>query len=313
MVSFSKPKVLFIAGTGRSGSTLIGSLLGTVRNAVAVGEVRFLWERGLIANQTCGCGEVFMNCEFWKEVLARVEQRVDGFDPERIARTLAKTVRIRRLPGLLYDGADLDVMVRESIYEVYESISTISGNAVIIDSSKLPTYAMLLAEDARIDLKILHVVRDPRASAWSWMRGQKGANSAAELQIVDERMDRFSPLKSSLLWSLWNTTAKNVFGSGDYQLLRYEDFVERPRETIVNTSRFAGLDVRDEIFTDPDKAILELSHTVAGNPNRFHRGVTRIVSDDEWHSAMPRSSRLLVTAITRPVLRSLGYPTSSAR
>ena len=140
---------------------------------------------------------------------------------------------------------------------------------MIIDSSKLPTYAMLLAEDARIDLKILHVVRDPRASAWSWMRGQRGANSAAELQIVDEQMDRFSPLKSSLLWSLWNTTAKNVFGSGDYQLLRYEDFVERPHKTIVNTSRFAGLDVHDEIFTNPIRRFSSSATPSPGIPNRF--------------------------------------------
>ena len=40
-------RVLYVAGAGRSGSTVLANLLGEVPGFVSVGEVRFLWERGL--------------------------------------------------------------------------------------------------------------------------------------------------------------------------------------------------------------------------------------------------------------------------
>ena len=44
------PRVLFIAGTGRSGSTLLERLLGQIPEVAPLGEVVHLWERGVIDN-----------------------------------------------------------------------------------------------------------------------------------------------------------------------------------------------------------------------------------------------------------------------
>ena len=40
--------MLHISGEGRSGSALLGSLLGRRRGWFSAGEVRYLWQRGLI-------------------------------------------------------------------------------------------------------------------------------------------------------------------------------------------------------------------------------------------------------------------------
>ena len=40
-------KVLLLAGSGRSGSTVLANLLGSVEGAFSGGELRYLWERGL--------------------------------------------------------------------------------------------------------------------------------------------------------------------------------------------------------------------------------------------------------------------------
>ena len=47
-------------------------------------------------------------------------------------------------------------------------------------------------------------------------------------------------------------------------------------------------------------------HTVAGNPDRFQSEV-KIKTDIEWQTKMPRADRLLVTALTFPLLLHLGY------
>ena len=46
-------KVLFIAGTSRSGSTLLGQLLGQIDGFIHIGELRQLWKKGFGQNSPC--------------------------------------------------------------------------------------------------------------------------------------------------------------------------------------------------------------------------------------------------------------------
>ena len=41
--------VLYIAGSGRSGSTVLGRILGRVEGFGAVGELRYVWERRILS------------------------------------------------------------------------------------------------------------------------------------------------------------------------------------------------------------------------------------------------------------------------
>src|SRR5690242_10887667 len=76
-------KVLFIAGSGRSGSTLLDMLLGQINGFYSTGELRFIWERGFGQNQLCGCGKPFRECDFWTEV---VKEGFGGFESINHAR-----------------------------------------------------------------------------------------------------------------------------------------------------------------------------------------------------------------------------------
>ena len=69
--------VLFIAGPGRSGSTLLDLLLGQIDGFCSTGEMRYIWERGFAQNQLCGCGKPFRECEFWTQV---VKEAFGGFE-----------------------------------------------------------------------------------------------------------------------------------------------------------------------------------------------------------------------------------------
>jgi hypothetical protein len=43
--------VLYVAGTGRSGSTLLARVLGEADGFVAAGELRYVWQRGLVEDR----------------------------------------------------------------------------------------------------------------------------------------------------------------------------------------------------------------------------------------------------------------------
>src|SRR5918995_1530890 len=49
-------KVLYVAGLGRSGSTILANTLGQVEGFFSGGELNFIWKHALIENRLCGCG-----------------------------------------------------------------------------------------------------------------------------------------------------------------------------------------------------------------------------------------------------------------
>jgi hypothetical protein len=61
-------------------------------------------------------------------------------------------------------------------------------------------------------------------------------------------------------------------------------------------------------FSGPDEAIVDVSHTVSGNPSRFTRGTVRLSVDDEWIVRQPVRDRILSTAIAAPLMIRYGYP-----
>ena len=64
-------KVLYIAGWGRSGSTILDNVLGQVDGFFSAGELMFLWRRGLIEGRLCGCGRPLRDCDVWMHILDR--------------------------------------------------------------------------------------------------------------------------------------------------------------------------------------------------------------------------------------------------
>ena len=61
-------KVLYVAGLGRSGSTILANTLGQVEGFFSGGELNFIWKHALIENRLCGCGRPSRECPFWGPV-----------------------------------------------------------------------------------------------------------------------------------------------------------------------------------------------------------------------------------------------------
>jgi hypothetical protein len=60
-------KVLYIAGSGRSGSTFLGQVLGQVPGFCFVGETLYAWHT-FDQHRLCGCGTPLVDCTFWHAV-----------------------------------------------------------------------------------------------------------------------------------------------------------------------------------------------------------------------------------------------------
>src|SRR5580765_943372 len=78
--------VLYIGGRHRSGTTLLELMLGQIPGFFAAGELRQIWERGVVERRRCGCERSFPECPFWTEVGAKA---FGGWDGPEVTEALA--------------------------------------------------------------------------------------------------------------------------------------------------------------------------------------------------------------------------------
>jgi hypothetical protein len=303
------PVVVFLAGLGRSGSTLLEMMLAERLGAVAVGETRYLWERGIARGELCSCEVSVPECPFWTSVLAHPALASLGLHPDTLAAGQRVLNRNRKLAAMLVPslrGRRLRAALAEFARvgpPLYRAISEVSGRDVVIDSSKHPNYAAALADAGAPRLVVVHLVRDSRAVAHSWQRRVL----RPEVPWNEEYMDRLGPIQAALSWNLQNAAlslARRRYRA--FARVRYEDFVCRPDAAL---DRIAAMCSEAEASTAPGPLV----HSVAGNPMRFGDRVLEIRPDVAWQVEMPAAQRRIVTALTAPGLRWYGYPLRGRR
>ncbi len=305
MASDAKLKVLYIAGNGRSGSTLFDVILGQVPGFFAVGEVRNVWDYGLVENRPCGCGAPVRECEIWGKVFRSFpEDR--SFDPAIVAEWRERFAQTKHLVPIFLRGRRYAEAEDKKDYlrvteQLYQAIARTTGARVVVDSSKWPAYAYLLDSIPSLDVHVLHLVRDPRACAFSWRRRQQAEPG--------KYLDLQGPVYSTSYWTVWNPAIHRLFGKRDqrYLFMRYEDFVAAPRRHIDAVLRFVGEDTASAPFASEDTVAVAGTHAIEGNVAKFARGELRIRADHEWRTKMGWGSRAVVTAMTWPMLWRYGY------
>ena len=297
----ARPKILYVGGTGRSGSTLTARLLGARVAYAPVGELRYVWQRGFVENHLCECGRPFRECPFWAAVAADAFGGFDDVDVSSVLRGLRAIDRIRHIPELLSPRLRSAGFRRHVAYDaevlerLYASVSKVSGRPIVVDSSKDASYAYVLHAIGRVDLAVVHLVRDSRAVAHSWTR----AKPRPEIHWQHETMTRHAPIASALAWNEHNLLFE-VFARADHPFVRvrYEDLVERPDATLSTIADLQGASTTEGN---------DLGHSISGNPMRFDREPLRIRVDDEWIDAMTARDRRAVTMATAPFLARYGY------
>ncbi len=304
-------RVLLIAGALRSGSTLLDRVIGSYEGFCSVGEAHVIWEGSFEQNHLCGCGLPFRDCLFWGEV----SRKAFGVDIDEVDRATAirlknSVSRIRYVPWLMqshrprrYESALR--AYSELIGRLYSGIQQTSGARVIVDSSKSAAHGLILSRLPNMEVHVVHLVRDPRAVAFSWQRQRR--NPEIHWKAEDMPIERV--WTSAARWLVQNVPTELLATSAaSYSRLRYEDFLTDPSAAL--SKILAPYDWVGDTPENTENMEIDLqpTHTVSGNPMRFKQGQLKLKLDDEWHRAMLPRDRRLVTAATLPLLIRYDYP-----
>lgn len=312
------PTVVYLAGSGRSGSTLLERALGELPGFVNVGELIDLFRRVAPAGERCGCGQPFAACPFWSGVGERAFGGWDAGLLERTLRLQGEVARQRRLPALLAPGL-AGQRFRAGIAEyggiyarLYRAVADQAGARYVVDASKWPVQALALAR-AGLDVRVIHLVRDVRGVAHSL---GKQAVSRPHAVAGPDVMWHLTPASAAARWQACQSEAGLLRHCGvRVTRLRYEDFVARPRETAEAALAALEAEVDPAAFGHIGAAAIRLgsSHGLSGNPARFAEGEITLRPDEAWRTGMRRRDRAVVTAIGLPHLlrHNLGHRTTT--
>lgn len=299
--------VVSIGGASRSGSTLLNLLLGNPDEFLPVGELRYVWSRGYRQNMLCGCGTPFRECSFWRAVMTRAYGDFDKVPAADLEALQASVGEIWHLPALLSPTRTRRFDRRVDRFVAHlallcDALREVSGAGCIVDSSKLPSYCYLLSIANGHQGRLIHLVRDSRAVAFSFSKKKR----KPDVHWREAYMKRFSPFQSAIDWNALNLAMEAVGARLRPRcLVRYEDLADDPQRAIASLG-LPGVNGVASGDWDGEVA-LRTNHTVSGNPLRFVGPSLMVRPDTEWRTRMRANDRRLVTALTLPMLARYGY------
>ncbi len=311
-------RVIYIIGAGRSGSTLLDTVLANHPDVVGVGELVNLHSAGWTSNEVCACGELGTKCGFWTRVRESWQRRVPEATVEGY---VALQKRIEFYSGLGF--LQIARMLRQRISPteefqaylrqteaLYQAIAEASGKSIVVDSSKHPIRGALLAHMRGIDLRLVHLVRDARAVVWS----RKKALEADKKSGVQVAIKPRPAWYSVAFWAFINVLAAIVclFRRRQSMRMRYEDFVAEPKAQLERLGQVCELDYSATAQALLTGEPLKVEHPIAGNRMRMKGSVT-LKPDWEWRDRLPARDRAVCWLCAGWLLLAFGYGRSRTR
>ena len=269
-------KLLFIVGRGRSGTSLLQTILNTHPQISVAPEaqfIMFLRRRYQNANWNESRIAAFAR-DLW------LEERMENWhlEPEALKQQLLKH----------NENADFATLCKEVYYQY--GLSKQKKQLKIV-GDKNPHYALYLKHliDLYPNAKFVHIVRDPRDTVLSYKAVNFDADHTATL---------------ANRWNIYNKAIVKFSKKmpGKFYFLRFEDLLTKPEKTLTQLCEFIGVEYEPEMLNFYKKeqdweADFRKNLKNPLDPNKAYR----------WKKEMSQSNIQYASAITRKMATEFGY------
>ena len=296
-------------GSPYTGSTLLGMLLGNHPACASIGAATGLTARVDLSTYLCSCGAKFTDCGFWARVARRtveLEHPVTVFEKD-FWNTHVRVSKHRVLNGLVVSSlgnssfdAARDAIVgrvrpiarkiseaRFASWSLARAVLELTGKSLFVDTARDHQRPRYLRGMPLLDVKVIHLVRDPRGNVASIM---KHTNVGVR--------------KAARQWRHYNVEADRIkkrFPPESWMLLHYEDLCNDPQGTLDRVARFIGVE------PVPISTLLEDSERhVIGNSMRL-KALDEINEDLSWQPTLRGQDLRTIANVVRTTSHRLGY------
>ena len=284
----SDVKVLFLAGKGRSGGTLLAALLGQLPGFFNIGELNRLWDWGLVENYKCGCGIPVQECPTWHEILDTADGLLEGTGIPPIAEGPH-----RPRAGRCGPVAAPDPPLPRPARDAQPLGHARALHERVVGCVPRDRHGYRRARRRRL---VASPNRAGRARARSGSRRARRAahpRSTRRRLLVEavacvpdrdnvEYMDKFSASFSTASWLVRNLVVEAIRRRGPVEVVQYDELARDPGAVLRQLAAFVSEPAGDLEFLTSETATLAPTHSVGGNPVRMQSGAIAIKPDEEW-------------------------------
>jgi len=258
------PNVIYIMGTGRSGSTVLEIMLANNRGAFGAGEAFNLLMDGFIHDKECSCGYAFSECDVWSKVKANV-----GLSESECRRLAEKSGKLeqhkgfwRQIFGRLRKKDKVECVSLN--LALLRHIKRAANAEVVIDSSKYAGRALLLTRAMPGKVRVIWLTRSPRGILASYAKRDGGEQPS---------MPPIWVLAYVAFVTLCAAIARKKLGDQCIHV-RYEDLLADPVGQIDRIEKWSECDLsgtRERLVEDD---VFEVGHVVTSNQLRKQGKIT---------------------------------------
>jgi len=262
-------RVVYLAGSGHSGSTLLDMILSAHSKIFGIGELYTLtMNRDFIP--VCTCGDSFNECPFWSSVPPIIK----GYDLDigrKFFNLLLNKPIYYKKDDKFSEVIDKNDYVAKR-FAIYSKLLDSADASYVFDSSKDINQAEPLLDDPRVNVLLVHLVRDGRGVVWSYMKKNRTFLTALRHWL-------FTNLKIEIV---------KLRNRNSFVTIRYEDLVRDPEDTIKKILTRLGLSFESKMLRFNECS----QHQLSGNRMRFS-GSSEIAEDLSWRNDMPINFKIL--------------------
>ncbi len=249
------PDILYIMGTGRSGTTILEILLSNNSDIFGVGEVTHIFQDGFTDDEICSCGKPASVCEHWSSVRQQCEW--NDADVSKLNQLFVDIAWHTQFPKVAAGRVPTDqrVLFNQTNKCLFQTSADISGANIIVDSSKYAGRALELARAFPKNVKVICLTRSP-------------AGLVKAFRKTDAAEQKPKSLSGTLFYYLYTIACFRVVTwilKSRVLRIRYEDMIANPEETLGKIESWANIDLSQTKNILKEKQWLEAGHIITGN------------------------------------------------
>lgn len=156
------PDILYVMGTGRSGTTILEVLLTNSQGVEGTGELKHIFRDGFVRGVTCACGKPACECDLWSQVME--QGKWSRAESAELARMFEAAESHAHFPRVFFGAVSADVVdrYRDATGRILRAVRRGTGCSVVVDSSKYPSRALLLDRLFPGKVRVLCITRSAR-------------------------------------------------------------------------------------------------------------------------------------------------------
>lgn len=278
-----KKTIIYLLGAGRSGTTILATILNLHEKIVSIGEMHQFPEH-IINNKNCSCGHNLQVCTFWSNINTELNKDKQFYN--EMNNLFLKEESHKKIPLIILNKTVKKKYLKGN-EDIFNAIYKKTNKPYLLDSSKYIARFLLLKKSGNFNIRGLYIVRDLR-----------GVINSFNKQVQTSK----KPLSTIVYYCIINFFGELVCRlNSNIIKIKYEDFIENPTNIIQDIGLFLNEDLTSVVNKLNKKTDIKIPHIIGGNRLKKNKKI-KLKKDLIWKKNISRKKQIFYYLLALPLM-----------